>query len=218
MTSPSVFPPLQMKLFLTLALLSLSASAVPNYSEILTRLESLEKENARIKTELHRAQGLHGELRIFHADECPEGWVEFNRTQGYLMMPRPAGGRVGTQLNRAMEAGETARAPEHSHEVTVTDLGHTHVTAIEDPGHFHNHTHTFVMFGSGGDGSEGQGVGGGWASANTCKPNMNDATVNTTGISVDVAMAKSNIQASLSSNKRGEAYPLVYILVCRRSS
>ena len=38
-----------------------------------------------------------------------------------------------------------------------------------------------------------------------------------TGIVVDALPAKSNIQASLTTNKDGEGYPLVYVLICQRA-
>ena len=129
-------------LTIALALLACSpavtATALTD-TEILARLEALEKENADIKAQLKKSSDIfqNGELRIFHTDECPIGWVEFNLTQGHLMLPRPNGGKVGTTLNRPMEAGEKSRLQEHSHSVGVEDLGHTHTTIVNDPGHSH---------------------------------------------------------------------------------
>jgi hypothetical protein len=43
-------------------------------------------------------------------------------------------------------------------------------------------------------------------------------TTSKTGIIIDALSSKSNIQVSLASNKDGEGYPLVYVLVCRATS
>ena len=80
----------------------------------------------------------NGELRMFNTAVCPYGYVEFDRVQGYLLTGRPKGGASGTRFNRAMEVGEESRVATHTHEVNVTDSGHTHTMDVnDDPGHTH---------------------------------------------------------------------------------
>jgi hypothetical protein len=202
-------------------LLCLAATAAAlTESDVLKRFESLEARNAETKAENAQMKATllemkaenaatSGELRMFNAEQCPSGWVEFNRTQGYLLTGRPKGGETSTTINRPMAVGEKGRSPEHSHEVEVEDLGHSHVTAVNDPGHQHSME---VHVGKHDDDSDGDYAGGAGklaqVSTNTSK----------TGIVVDALPAKSNIQVSLSSpNEGAEGYPLVYVLICQRA-
>jgi hypothetical protein len=206
---------------LCLAFGSLAATA---QGDILARIEALEANNARLEaknTEItdkylemqHENTEIRavlngataGELKIFNANECPPGWVEFNKTQGYLLTGRPKGGETGATINRPMDAGETGRSPQHSHEVAINDPGHNHVNTVNDPGH----AHAFTIEDHGGSthgviGPSGHGVG-----STTTRSNK-------TGIIVDSLPAESNIQVSLTSNEDGESYPLVYVLICQR--
>jgi len=165
----------------------------------------MRRENAEIKAELHRVQD--GELRIFHADACPEGWVEFNRTQGFMLTGRPKNGTTGMTYNRPFDAGEAGRMPSHSHEATVVDPGHNHDMALHDPGHTHSYkwmgTQTSVKH----DGYDSA------AAATT-----GTTTKSVTGITVDSLPAKSSVSVSINANEAGEHFPLVYILVCQRAA
>ena len=112
------------------------------YTEVTAKNAEITRKNAEIQAENAEIQATlnataTGELKVFNADECPPGWVEFNKTQGYLLTGRPKDGETGTTINRPMDAGEKGRSPEHSHEVGVEDLGHTHETVVNDPGHMH---------------------------------------------------------------------------------
>ena len=205
-------------------LFALASTAALTDSEIVARLESLEKENAvmrrenlQIKAELSQAlKGLNGELRIFHADECPEGWIEFNRTQGFMLTGRPKNGTSGMTFNRPFDAGEEGRSPSHAHEATVSDPGHTHLNAVIDPGHAHLHSHKFQMGNAGGGNCPDP-------KENICSESLvysteTDATVNKTGISVDSLPSQSSISVSIRTNEAGEHFPLVYVLVCQKST
>jgi hypothetical protein len=198
-----------MKVSLSLCVTAFAAASAEG--DVLARIEALEANNARLDaknaeitakySEMQAA--LNGELKIFSAGECPPGWVEFNKTQGYLLTGRPRGGEAGTTINRPMDAGEKGRSPEHSHEVGVEDLGHTHVTTVNDPGH--GHEYIAVGYGTTVKDVNGNNAGG-----------LNKKTsVAKTGIIVDALPAKSNIQVSLASNEDGEGYPLVYVLICQ---
>jgi hypothetical protein len=198
------------------ALAAAGATAL-NDADILHRLEALEAKytevtakNAEIQAALNATTA--GELKVFNADECPPGWVEFNKTQGYLLTGRPKGGETGTTINRPMDVGEEGRSPEHSHEVGVEDLGHTHETVVNDPGHNHS-----VELGD----NFADPATSIQPTADKRPPTDSRVTslptvVAKTGIIVDALAAKSNIQVSLTSNKDGEGYPLVYVLVCQR--
>jgi hypothetical protein len=176
---------------------------------------------------------LAGELRIFEADECPHGWTEHNSTQGYLLTGRPKHGKAGTRINRPLDAGEAARSPEHTHAATVTDGGHTHLADVNDPGHLHKiddsgHSHLTYQFNSpqrnGGPGPNG--ISWGTAMKNPpprvetqgAKTGINTSKLALTGIQVSNQPAESNVHVSLDANDGGEGYPLVYVLVCQRSS
>jgi hypothetical protein len=195
-----------MRVTLILACLTATAAALTEITaknaEVTAKYAEIQAENAEIKAMLNATTT--GELKIFNAEECPPGWVEFNKTQGYLLTGRPKGGETGTTINRPMDVGEQGRSPEHSHEIGVEDLGHTHVMTVNDPGHGH-----FTQACSSGVG--GTGWGGSWS----CSYEIT-SSLNKTGIVVDALPAKSNIQVSLASNKDGEGYPLVYVLICQR--
>jgi hypothetical protein len=218
------------------ALAAAGAGALTD-SDILRRLEALEAKNAEMKAEFTEVTAKNadltrkyaditakyteiqatldatstGELKMVNADECPPGWVEFNKTQGYLLTGRPKGGETGATINRPLGVGEKGRTPEHSHEVAVQDLGHAHVTVVNDPGHSHHYDgHSQVIHG--GPQQVLSTPGGEYRF-----PGTKDAsTRNKTGIIVDTLPAKSNIEVSLTANEDGEGYPLVYVLVCQR--
>jgi hypothetical protein len=205
-------------------LLAAATALALTESDILERLEALERangemkaenavlaaryteikaENAEIKATLNATTT--GELKVFNAEECPPGWVEFNKTQGYMLTGRPKGGQTGTTINRPMDVGEMGRSPEHSHEVGVTDLGHTHTMVVNDPGHDHV-WQLSINPGGGAQRDMAAGYQNNWMHTNTSK----------TGIIIEALPAKSNIQVSLTSNEDGEGYPLVYVLICQR--
>lgn len=200
------------------ALFTATATALTE-GDILARFEALEAKNMKLEaknteitakyTEIQATLNAttSGELKMFNAEECPPGWVEFNKTQGYLLTGRPKGGVTGTTINRPMDVGEEGRSPEHSHEVGVEDLGHTHVTTVNDPGHKHYVTNT---------GSGQHGGSNDYPCVDHFSTHGMPTDNATTGIVVDALPAKSNIQVSLTTNKDGEGYPLVYILICQR--
>jgi hypothetical protein len=195
---------------LSLAALLTATTTALTEGDILARFDALEAKNAKLEAENAEIKAAlnattTGELKMFNAEECPPGWVEFNKTQGYLLTGRPKGGETGTTINRPMDVGEKGRSPEHSHEVGVEDLGHTHVTAVNDPGHSHSFTVNQLDAGDGTDAAHG-GV----------KPTQVVTNTSKTGIVVDALPAKSNIQVSLTANEDGEGYPLVYVLICQR--
>ena len=74
-------------------------------AQIAARLGALEKENALLRERTARLEqrvvranltdGDAGELRIFNADACPEGWEEAAVTQGYLLLGRPVARKCG---------------------------------------------------------------------------------------------------------------------------
>ena len=220
--------------FIALTLTQGLRTSTNGFVAVLARLDALEEanmqmklecaqmksENAIIKAKLEEHDAAHdaahdavgdvlpNELRIFYADECPRGWIEFNRTQGFLMMPRPRGGKVGTTLNRAMDAGETARSPPHEHDVSIEDLGHTHTMVVNDPGH----SHTLYTIDPE---TPGHGTGPMLDPTSPAKSSVFQSATNKTGIVVDAQVAYSNIKVSLASSQPGEGYPLVYVLVCQ---
>jgi hypothetical protein len=205
-------------------LLAAATALALTESDILERLEALERanremkaENAEIKATLNATSA--GVLKVFNAEDCPLGWVEFNKTQGYMLTGRPKGGQTGTTINRPMDVGEKGRSPEHSHEVGVEDLGHTHETVVNDPGHSHTnapHSHHSPL------GNREGGTAGPApneyheGAALSTGPASVAIDTNKTGIIIDALPAKSNIQVSLTTNKDGEGYPLVYVLICQR--
>jgi hypothetical protein len=219
-------------LFTCVTALAAAGAGALTDSDILHRLEALEAKNTKMEAENTEIKAENaeikaenaeitatlnattaGELKMFNAEECPPGWVEFNKTQGYLLTGRPKGGETGTTINRPMDVGEEGRSPEHSHEVGVTDLGHTHTMVVNDPGHNHgsnvetNDCHCYTASGNNGVAYNEQPPH--WMPIQT--------KVNKTGIVVDALPTKSNIQVSLTSNEDGEGYPLVYVLICQRA-
>jgi hypothetical protein len=211
--------------FLFAAFFTATATTALTEGDILARIEAVEAknadmtakytamkaENAEIKATLNATAA--GELKMFNAEECPPGWVEFNKTQGYLLTGRPKGGETGMTINRPMDIGETGRSPEHSHEVGVEDLGHTHVMAVNDPGHSHDSPDWVdTAHYSSSSGSPRSG----YAIKNHGSNRHPTTNTSQTGIVVDALIAKSNIQVSLTSNEDGEGYPLVYVLICQR--
>jgi hypothetical protein len=213
--------------------LLLGVAAALTEGDILARFEALEARNAKLEANNAKLEAKNaeiqatlnavkttGELKIFNAEKCPPGWVELNKTQGYLLTGRPKGGRSGTAINRPMDVGEKGRAPEHSHEVVVEDLGHTHTMVVNDPGH----SHTVVTSKAASTGkpivaaSSGGAIGAHVDIPTIAYSNVTYTNSHTkTGIVVDALPTKSNIQVSLVSNDAGEGYPLVYVLVCQRA-
>jgi hypothetical protein len=189
------------------ALEAKNAEITAKYTEVTAKYTEIQAENAEIKATLNTTTT--GELKMFNAEECPPGWVEFNKTQGYLLTGRPKGGKTGTTSSRPRDVGETGRSPEHAHEVGVEDLGHTHVTVVNDPGH----RHSFTVNQLPPSGDHGLDHGSGWGGP---KPVQFVTNTTKTGIVVDALPAKSNIQVSLTANEDGEGYPLVYVLICQR--
>ena len=260
-----------------------------NLERMEARFAKLESDNALLQSQNAdlKAEGgaLVGELKVFEADECPPGWRESNSTQGYMLTGRPKGGAAGTRINRPLDAGEVLRSPEHTHAVTATDLGHTHVGTVHDPGHVHTitdpghthpitdpghvhtvtdpghthtvsdpgHTHPIYSTGSTPGGTiigayagpppyalattttypsqssttgisvAAQSAGISLASHTTGIAGTNSAPAGVTGtngaltgIVISNAPAKSNIEVSMDANEGGEAYPLVYVLICER--
>ena len=99
--------------------------------------------------------GLKDELKLFHGNTCPDGWVESSLTKGYLLVGRPQNGTSGTQLNHALTKDEHSRVGPHSHDVSITDSGHSH--GIDDPGHSHRQ--------GAGHANSGYNGGGDWISS-----------------------------------------------------
>jgi hypothetical protein len=160
-------------------------------------------------------------------------------------MGRPGGGAVGTRINRPLDAGETARSPEHTHTVSVNDPGHTHAATVHDPGHDHTvadpghghavtdpgHGHTlpkFIGLVSNTQGVESssnmtQGVE---SSGKTSKVQAGisiqerqtgvQVNLGATDITVTSELSKSHIDVALDADEGGEGYPLAYVLVCER--
>ena len=190
-----------------MCLLGVNGSIVSERFEALERqLQGLQAENVAIRAEMKEASA--GELKLFKAEECPKGWTEFNRTQGYLLTGRPSGGTAYTQLNRPMADGELGRAHQHSHEVEIDDRGHTHAATINDPGHGHLSP---LINQDGNDVTQGAVPIGFYA-----KKDANLKTSdNKTGITATMATATSNVDVQFKDNE-GESYPLVYVLVCER--
>jgi hypothetical protein len=156
---------------------------------------------------------LAGELRVFESDACPTGWREFAGTQGYLLTGRPKGGSTGTQINRALEAGEAARAAPHSHTATVTDSGHTHTAAVDDKGHSHTVDESApddVM------NVEMLSGGGRELPIRTADCEAKPGGPATAGIAVTNQPAQAGVQVGVQANEGGEGYPLAYVLVCQR--
>jgi hypothetical protein len=215
---------------LSLSLLFTATATALTEGDILARFETLEVKNAVIKAENAEITAKYaeiqatlnattaGELKVFNTDECPPGWVEFNKTQGYLLTGRPKGGETGTTINRPLDVGEEGRSPEHSHEVGVEDLGHTHVTAVNDPGH--NHSLSVNQLAPAAIDPNAKGypfVENPIVPSSLYKQSISASDTAKTGINIDMLPAKSNIQVSLASNEDGEGYPLVYVLICQRA-
>lgn len=140
------------------------------------------------------------ELKIFHNETCPEGWVESEITKGYLLVGRPKDGKTGDQINTPLANEEKARVGPHSHEVTVNDKGHGH--DIADPGH----THAFPID----DPRTGYNAGLSWTAPSGGATNA----ASKTGITVNSANA--NIDVSVKATA-SEGYPLAYVLICQRA-
>ena len=150
-----------------------------------------------------------GELKIFVDGRtvCPKGMAEPTVTQGMVLVGRPKDGQTGATFNRPLDAGEVGRTSPHSHAVTVNDLGHTHLNGVNDPGHRHQ--------------QQTYEEGGGWKAPPDQQASDTPTTggftqESFTGITINNAAAKSNIQVSVDSNDAGEHYPIVYVLVCQQ--
>jgi hypothetical protein len=125
-----------------LCLLLAAAAAFEPTAALLKRLDALEAQNAALATKVAHLEETWvppvGQLVLFGYDRksCPRGYMEYNVTSGYIFMGRPAGGEIGTYVNRRWTANETQRVGKHTH--GVTDKGHAH--GVNDPGHTHNTT------------------------------------------------------------------------------
>lgn len=145
------------------------------------------------------------QLTLFHGEQCPPGWVESKLTSGYMLVGRPTGGKVGTQLNTPLTAGEAGRVGPHGH--NVADPGHNH--GVHDPGH----THASGMKGgtSGGVGSDHDQQG------------AIDYDINTLAATTGISLAASGTGVSVPvANVLGvgvaDYYPQSYVLICEKSS
>jgi hypothetical protein len=105
------------------------------FAQMKADISELKAENAEIKAKLENATTA-GKLEFFVDGRtiCPDGTVEVNATKGRVLLGKPDGGKTGAVYNSPLDAGEVGRSSPHSHAVTVTDPGHTHVGIVEDPG------------------------------------------------------------------------------------
>jgi hypothetical protein len=109
--------------------------------EMKAQISELKTENTEMKAKISQLESQRnattaGKLEFFVDGRtiCPDGTVEVNATKGRVLLGKPDGGKTGAVYNRPLDAGEVGRSSPHSHAVTVTDPGHTHVGIVEDPG------------------------------------------------------------------------------------
>jgi hypothetical protein len=110
------------------------------------QLNATKADNAAMKVQLNVTSAT-GKLELFvdGRTSCPEGTIEVNVSKGRAMISRPHRGKTGAVFNRPFDAGEIGRTPKHSHDVDISDKGHTHAGLVKDPGHTHlntPHSHT----------------------------------------------------------------------------
>jgi hypothetical protein len=184
----------------------------------------LKADNAAMKVQ-YNVTSATGKLELFvdGRTNCPEGTLEVNVSKGRAMISRPHRGKTGAVFNRPFDANEIGRTPKHSHDVDISDKGHTHAGLVVDPGHTHlntPHSHPLPI----------RNYPGGTPKpyTQTYNPNHNDGTqisssavaINITtaktGISIENSVSNSGITASVQSNAAGEHFPQIYVLVCQR--
>lgn len=180
------------------------------YKEAISKLEEARAEikdkadmavvqpliDAQAKEEAVQAE----ELKVFHGDSCPDGWVEAEVTKGYLLVGRPQDGSTGNQINSPLSNGEASRVGPHGHQASVVDNGHGH--GVTDPGH----SHSFQVH----DNRAGYVGGGVW----TDLDQYGHTSRETTGITID--SATTGVQVSV-QDTQSEGYPLAYVLLCQRA-